>query len=250
MPFETATPLYVGSRPLALGNAFTAIVDEAEAGFWNPAGLIQWQGVKVFGSTQVGNRQEYAFDSKCVAYSYRDYGFFWGNKIVTRGAEGETPDFTYYSLARKLSSHLAVGGSIKFKRKHPCGYYQFFGYAPGYDVGFLWKGGSEVSAGALIQNMGDSDHWVSRITLGVAHILFKRTLISADAVMAFHADSMFRLHLGLERHLSKWMTARLGVSDGDPTAGLGFRFRNVNLDYAWVRNKKGNAHFISGQVKL
>ena len=32
-PFEDARPLYVGSRPLGMGNAFTALADDAEGGF-------------------------------------------------------------------------------------------------------------------------------------------------------------------------------------------------------------------------
>ncbi|MDE0553955.1 MAG: hypothetical protein OXI24_07065, partial [Candidatus Poribacteria bacterium] len=45
-PFEVSRPLYVGARALAMGNAFTAVADDATAGFWNPAGLIQCQGVQ------------------------------------------------------------------------------------------------------------------------------------------------------------------------------------------------------------
>ena len=71
-PFEDARPLYIGSRPLGMGNASTAIADNAEAGFWNPAGLIQWQGVRIFASAKSSDRESYAFDSKCMAYSYRD----------------------------------------------------------------------------------------------------------------------------------------------------------------------------------
>ena len=145
-PFETARPLYAGARPLGMGNAFTAVAEDAEAGFWNPAGLVQWQGVKIAGSRKMSDREDYAFDPKCIAYSYRDTGFFWGNKIALRVDSG-TPDFTYYSLARKLNPYLAMGGSVKFKRKHPSDYYQFFGHSPGYDLGVLWKPGALSSGG-------------------------------------------------------------------------------------------------------
>ena len=61
-PFESARPLYVGARALGMGNAFTAVADDATAGFWNPAGLIQWQGVKLFGVNKFYNREDYGFD--------------------------------------------------------------------------------------------------------------------------------------------------------------------------------------------
>ena len=110
-----------------MGNAFTALADDAEAGFWNPAGFVQWQGVKIAGSRKVSDRESYAFDPKCVAYSYRDTGFFWGNKIALR-VESGTPDFTYYSLARKLTPYLAmVGYEWELVRiriaEYPCHYF-------------------------------------------------------------------------------------------------------------------------------
>ncbi|MDQ1328036.1 MAG: hypothetical protein QG641_1321, partial [Candidatus Poribacteria bacterium] len=153
MLFETDRPLYVGSRPLSMGNAFVAVADNAESGFWNPAGLIQRQGVMVFVATKLWDRGTNAFDSKSVAYCYRNTAFSWGNKIALRVENGDTPDFSYYSLARKLNSYVSIGGSVKFKRKHPSDYYQFFGYKPGYDLGILFKPELEDSFGVLIQKL-------------------------------------------------------------------------------------------------
>ena len=60
-PFEEARPLYIGARALGMGNAFTAVADDATAGFWNPAGLIQWQGVKLFGVNKFHDRSGLRF---------------------------------------------------------------------------------------------------------------------------------------------------------------------------------------------
>ena len=249
-PFEEARPLYIGSRPLGMGNAYTALADEAEAGFWNPAGLVQWQGVKIFASTKASDRESYAFDSKCVAYSYRDVAFFWGNKIVPRGVDGDTPDFTYYSFARKLSPYVAVGGSIKLKRRHPCEYYQFFGHSPGYDLGVLWKLNARSSSGALIQNMGDGKRWISVATFGFAHRFAARSLVSVDAAVLFDDGIVLEPHVGWEWQALRWIALRAGMSDGHPTAGIGLRLYRLRIDYAWIRNDEGNAHFLSGQVDL
>ena len=100
-PFEIAQPLYVGARAIGMGNAFTAMADDATAGFWNPAGLIQWQGVKVFGMNKLFDRSEYGFDPKGIAYTYRETAFFWGNKIAL-GVPTRDPDYTYYALAPSL----------------------------------------------------------------------------------------------------------------------------------------------------
>ena len=248
-PFEDARPLYAGSRPLAMGNAFTALADDAEAGFWNPAGFVQWQGVKIAGSRKVSDRESYAFDPKCVAYSYRDTGFFWGNKIALR-VESGTPDFTYYSLARKLTPYLAMGGSVKFRRKHPSDYYQFSGHSPGYDLGFLWRPNSLSSSGILIQNMGDAKHWISVATLGFAHRFPSKSLLSIDIATLFGDDPALEPHVGWEWQTTDWIALRVGMSDGHSTAGVGVKLLILRIDYAWIRNEEGNAHFLSGQVEL
>lgn len=233
---------------MGMGNAFTAVADDAEAGFWNPAGLIQWHGVKIGGTTKTSDREGYTFDPKCIAYSYRDIGLFWGNKIAMRVDSGDTPDYTYYSFARKLSSYIAVGGSTKFKRKHPCDYYQFFGYAPGYDLGVLWKPNALISGGMLIQNMGESKHWVSVITVGFAHKFLKTSLISMDISTLFEDQIDFELHAGCEWWIKPWAALRAGVSDSCPTAGAGLKLSILRIDYSWIRNEKGSAYFLSGQL--
>jgi hypothetical protein len=331
-PFEDARPLYIGSRPLGMGNAFTALADDAEAGFWNPAGLVQWQGVKVSASAKVLDRENYAFDSKCVAYSYRDTAFFWGNKIALRvdssdggstsverdmgdfphssrgmgdfphssrgmgdfphssrgmgdfphssrgmgdfphssrgmgdsphssrgmgdSPHSDTPDFTYYSFARKLTPYMAMGSSVKFRRKHPCDYYQFFGHSPGYDFGILWKPTARSSGGMLIQNMANGKQWISIATFGFAHRFCNRSLLSVDIAALFgprvRGDRIaLEPHAGWEWQALRWMLLRVGMSDGDPTAGVGLKLSNFRIDYAWIRNAGGNAHFLSGQVGL
>ena len=151
-PFEEARPLYVGARALGMGNAFTAVADDATAGFWNPAGLIQWQGVKLFGVNKFHDRSDYGFDPKGIGYAYRGYGLFWGNKIAL-GVESGTPDFNYYSLAHQIHPHVAVGASLKFKRKHPSDYYQFFGHSPSYDLALLVKLRSNLKFGLLASHL-------------------------------------------------------------------------------------------------
>ena len=253
-----------------MGNAFTALADDAEAGFWNPAGLVQWQGVRFFASTKASDRENYAFDSKCVAYSYRDVAFFWGNKIALRVEDGDTPDFNYYSLARKLNPYLAIGSSVKFRRRHPCEYYQFFGHSPGYDLGVLWKPNARSSGGVLIQNMGDGDRWISITTFGFASKVLNTSLLSVDLAVLFDDGATLEPHVGWEWQAFHWMALRAGMSDSHPTAGVGLKLPipsawgqrvgsrakgrhgcpPLRIDYAWIHDAKGNAHFLSGQVGL
>lgn len=246
-PFQEAGPFYAGSRPLAMGNTFVSLADEGEAGFWNPAGIVQWQGVKVFASTKINDRQDYAFDSKCVAYSYRDFGFFWGNKIALRVEPEGTADFTYYSIAGKINSYLAIGGSIKFKRKHPSNYYQFFGHSPGYDVGLLWKPDPRNSFGLLIQNENEGKHWINSVVLGYTYRIPNGIILSLDSSIMLEDKITFEPHIGFEWQIMDRLALRAGMSNGDPTGGLGLKVSILRIDYAWIHK---NAHFISGQVHI
>ena len=163
-PFEAARPLYVGARALGMGNAFTAVADDASAGFWNPAGLIQWQGVKLFAVNKFHDRSDYRFDPKGIGYSYRGYSLFWGNKIAI-GVDSGVPDFNYYGIARQLGPYLAAGLSLKFKRRHPSMVYQFFGYETAYDLGLLFKPRPNLKFGCLAQNLeGYGIQWLTSVS--------------------------------------------------------------------------------------
>jgi len=250
LPFEIDRPLYVGSRPLSMGNAFIAVADNAESGFWNPAGLIQRQGIMVSASTKLWDRETNAFDSKCVAFCYRNIAFFWGNKIALRTKNGDTPDFNYYSLARKLNSYVSIGGSIKFKRKHPSDYYQFFGQNPSYDFGILLKPDEENAFGMLIQRLNGEKKWVNAVTIGLAHKILDDFSVSFDTAIMFNHEVSLEHHIGWEYEVTNWLILRAGGSHKSPTSGLGLKFGRFEVDYALIRESKKISSFISSQVQL
>jgi len=247
--FEDSRPLYAGCRQLAMGNAYIAGADDAGAGCWNPAGLIQWQGVKVAVSTQLSDRDRYAFDSKCIGYCYRNTAFFWGNKIALR-VRDDTPDFSYYSLAHKLNSHIAIGGSAKFKRRHPSDYYQFFGYSTDYDLGMLWKPNVRNSAGIVIQSLSGSRRWVDAVVLGIARQMPGKLLLSADIATVINDNIRLEPYIGCEWQANKWILARCGLSNGRPAFGIGAKIAMLKIDYAIIHDKEGNISYLSCQLKL
>jgi len=245
-PFELARPLYVGARALGMGNAFTSVADDATAGFWNPAGLIQWQGFKVFGVNKIHNRKDYAFDPKGIGYSYRGNAFFWGNKIAL-GVPSGTPDFNYYSFARQVNAYIAMGLSLKFKRKHPANYYQFFGSDFSYDIAILSRPFPRIQIGALMQNLPPK-RAINLISLGISYRL-PRIIISTDFVFSLSEISASEIHLGAEWTFNKYLRFRAGISESHPTFGLGIVIRNLRLDYAWIREDISNSHFVSAELK-
>ncbi|MFA5097700.1 MAG: hypothetical protein WC490_03630 [Candidatus Margulisiibacteriota bacterium] len=58
---------YYGTRPMGMGGAFTAIADDANAAYWNPAGFALNPGVDVTGSTRLTNRNQIMGDNMAAA---------------------------------------------------------------------------------------------------------------------------------------------------------------------------------------
>ena len=249
-PFEEARPLYVGARALGMGNAFTAVADDATAGFWNPAGLIQWQGVKLFGVNKFHNRSDYRFDPKGIGYAYRGYGLFWGNKIAL-GVESGTPDFNYYSLARQIHPQVAVGASLKFKRKHPSDYYQFFGHSPSYDFALLVKPRSDLKFGLLAAsgNKGGQQLGIHWLTLGAAY-RWESLLFAVDLVAPRGPLNETGLYYGIEWKAPRFVRLRSGRSDRWWTLGLGFDWRWMRIDYARIYERDFASDFVSAELRF
>ena len=258
LPFELARPLYVGARALGRGNAFTAVADDATAGFWNPAGLIQWQGVKLFGVNKFHDRRDYRFDPKGIGYSYRGYGLFWGNKIAL-GVDSGVPDFNYYGVAYQLGAYTALGASLKFKRRHPSDVYQFFGYQTAYDIGMLFKPRADIKFGCLLQNL--EGYGIQWITLGSAYRYAANPTSKSEIFHLAHfefsidvalstEDETPELYLGAAWHPFPYLPIRLGSSNGDVTAGIGVAWKGIRIDYARVFEKRFASDFVSAELRF
>ncbi len=243
--FESARPLYVGPRALAMGNAFTAIADDATAGFWNPAGLIQWQGVQLFAVNKFHDRDDYRFDPKGIGYSYRGYSLFWGNKIAI-GVDSGVPDFNYYGVARQFGAYTAAGLSLKFKRRHPSDVYQFFGYQTAYDLGLLFKPRPNLKFGCLAQNL--EGYGIQWLTLGGAY-RYAAFQFSADVAVSTEGETP-EVYIGTEWHPFYFLPIRLGISNGAFTAGMGIAWRGVHINYARIFESSFPSDFISAELQF
>lgn len=246
-PFESARPLYVGARALGMGNAFTAVADDASAGFWNPAGLIQWQGVKLFAVNKFHDRSDYRFDPKGIGYSYRGYSLFWGNKIAI-GVDSGVPDFNYYGIARQLGPYFAAGLSLKFKRRHPSDVYQFFGYETAYDLGLLFKPRPNLKFGCLAQNL--TGYGIQWLTLGISYRYAKNWLQNAPCEFSIDfalptENRTPELYIGAEWHPFPILPIRLGISNGSLTGGIGITWKEIlYINYARIFEEDSASDFI------
>jgi hypothetical protein len=60
--FQSAYAFF-GARPMGMGGAFTAVADDANAPYWNPAGVALNPEVSLTGSTLLNNRNTYVGDN-------------------------------------------------------------------------------------------------------------------------------------------------------------------------------------------
>ncbi len=149
-------------RSLAMGKAFTAIADDAQAGYFNPAGLFQLNAQEVIAAHSElygGARMEY------IGYALptREYGTV-SLTIVNYGAEGNdsrTPGNNRYSgyiFSENAYSvaygynplhWLGLGASLKIIAKNLA---QYSGAGFGADIGVLTRNLGPFSFGLVWQN--------------------------------------------------------------------------------------------------
>jgi len=234
-------PHHVGARRGGMGNAGVAAVGGAESLFWNPAAIPASPGVSLFGQMKL-NRSDFGFDPKGIAFTWRRIGLGWGNKIAV-GLKG-TPDYNYYAAALKLSWRAGIGIALKFKRRHPCHYYQFFGERTYADLGIIFFPSERLSFGIVLP-------------LGEGAAIAGGALSLPSLLTAF--DLAFKglspsPHVGVELRLGRGFRLRAGGWAFDPSEGegisigAGFSNGHISIDYAFLRGET-SAHYISAELR-
>ncbi|MEO0022751.1 MAG: hypothetical protein ABIJ93_02705 [candidate division WOR-3 bacterium] len=187
-------------RSLGMGKAFTAVADDAQAIYFNPAGLFQLNAHEVLAahSQLYGARMEY------IAYVLptREWGSF-GIGILNFGAEGlesRTPENWQYlptifaenayqvAYAYGPSDFWSIGGALKLITKNLA---QYIDAGIGMDAGIVVRKLGPFSFGLAVQNLVEpvltlytlSDRYPRTVRAGAAaRLLNGRALITVDAV--------------------------------------------------------------------
>jgi tetratricopeptide (TPR) repeat protein len=250
-----------GARPVAMGGAFIAVAQDANAVYWNPAGLVKVQRKELLVSHAQylqGFKHEYlAF---CFPWTTEDsFGvnafFSYSDPMEKMNDAGElTGTFMNYDMyfglaySHAFDQHYSLGGALK-------GVYQSI------DVYNAWSVAADagVTAAELVPNlqlalmlrnlgkpmvMVEKSHWLNTaVELGSAYSLWnQRLLCTFDVRKPVFQEMMFKL--GFEGAVIEdllWLRAGYRYSQfgndlgpwSGATFGVGIRVSDYSVDYAY-----------------
>ena len=264
----------VGARPLGMGGAFVSVADNADAGYWNPAGL---SGVTSHEITTMQTKLSTDVDHYYVSYATKLFkgtiGISWiqislGNisRTTTTDAFNEvitTSIFSYFSNAYLFSyglpinPNVAIGLTAKYLASDMVDVAQ--GQAYGYSVtpGILIKPKEKISIGAKLDELLNEQKWgtgtiekvppKARLGISFSDLFQKDSRVALDVSQVLKSTHSTEYALGYEMNF-KNILLRAGIVDSGLTAGAGFASGIAALDYAYVQQSslsRNNVHRIS-----
>ncbi len=254
----------VGARPVAMGEAFTAVSDDINAIYWNPAGVVNVDcnelSVMYINWFQKISYSSLAFVHNFmhniavgVFFSQLSYGRIPKTEVTADGSLIDNNEsYTAYDLIGGLSSgikvseNLLLGVNIKLLTEK-IENEKAQGIA--FDIGWLWNiiknrlryGVSLNNIGTNIRFISEKDNLPLSFKVGLAYIKQKRFTISFD--MSIPSDNTMSEHIGIEYYLFKNFCFRVGYKSNTIrdlgglsglSAGVGIKWKHLSIDYVWV----------------
>lgn len=249
----------VGARATAMGEAFTALSDDASGLYWNPAGsawITHRQAHFSHNSWIQGinhNVASLSFPTKIGSFGFglllNNVDGFERRTIASEEPTGtfSAHDFSFaLNYARKLNEKISVGANFKFFNEKI-----YVEDASGYmvDLGarYLTPVSGLVVAGA-VQNLGFTTEMLEEkirlpqtFRLGAAYslpfaALKNKALLAADYVQIF--DDASHVNVGVEvlpvEVISLRSGYQTGFEDKGLSAGFGLHINWLDIDYAYV----------------
>jgi len=261
--------LPVGARATAMGEAFGSVPNDIQALNYNPASLATMVTSQI--SYQHLTYVE-DVDQEALAFGHagRDHGLSWAvssnylqvsnitRTVATLQPSGDgftdigslsTYDMSLgVSAAAPVTEDLRVGGTVKFLRESLA---DASSSAGALDGGLLYRLSEEhsLNLGASAENLGFASKFADAAVklpvtgrVGISGQPFAQWLLSSDFVKQI--DTKGEFDVGAEitprRYISFRMGYRYALTNPDQgglsnfSAGLGLRFNQFSLDYAFV----------------
>lgn len=243
-----------------MGDAFTAVADDAAAIYRNPAGLSQLRRPEAEATATATNR-DLTDRQESLSYA-RPLGDKAGGGFGYLHVEGSVIDSRRFfgSYGRLISDRLSLGLGLKLYAEDlsPAGYSDDSAATAGLDLGLLLTPNERWALGVLIRDVnqpeaefanGQAKH-AAVLRGGLAYRPVKGATVSADMEMedAFAVLDVPTFSFGIEVEAVEGLDLRAGYSLlapnripfggplSRPTAGLGFKIPRTDLfvDYAFI----------------
>ncbi len=262
-----------GARAGGMGEAFTAVADDATSIYWNPAGMAAVKEVELnltHNEWLMGIRFEQATVVNEMwggAAGLSFTGLYYGSLDRYGDYPSLTPDGTFspydmalsFGYARDIIPNVALGAAFKIIYSK-IDFESATGYA--FDLGVTHRTKIEglILAAAML-NLGPQTSFVEekfyppfQLRLGGAYEIRKEALhggliLAADVV--FPNDNDAKAHFGLEYAYQRLLMLRLGYKNGydvqGATMGAGIVWNSLRFDYAYmpIDYDLGDAHRFS-----
>jgi opacity protein-like surface antigen len=263
----------IGSRPIALGEAYTALGNDVNCIYWNPGGLIYSRQKELLFMRSfwlLGTSYNYlAFSLPSFGYgafglgiSYLGYGDFDGYDEHYQ----PLPQFSAYDMSitvtysQIITSSFSLGGNLKYIMEK---IEENSGNAFGFDLGAQYsQPRSPYSLAFSVKNIGTSlkleSEGFSLPLEAVFGIALHLNQLTVPADIGYSTDDGIKLSAGVEYTLAKIMSVRAGYKMGATPggisgfrAGCGFMIKYLYLDYAFAPySHLGNSHIVTLGVRI
>jgi hypothetical protein len=257
----------IGARAIALGGAFTAVADDATAGYYNPSGLAHVPGLSVGGMYEskfdpsLGTSFQYASGTYFLDGVHLGAGLTWVRRsdtgILTQDGSFDTSESLVmlsggYEVLGPLESEggrgLAIGASAKLYAAR--GYAEARASGIGADLGALvtlplgaWEAalglrssdilGSRIRWSGTPNEIVEVVPWGQHLGIALRHPELGASAV-VDVSLFFGQPELNSVRIGAEYVL--WAIAiRAGLKDGTPVFGVGVApFDWLQVDFAVV----------------
>ncbi len=239
-----------GARPIGMGRAYTAVSDDIDALFWNPAGLATFRSSQVgfqYSPMPLGGANQYLAYAQPV-HAYGSIGLGILNltsgdipRVDANNVENGSYDNRetgYMATYAHRIKNFAVGGTMKVAEKVLDGN-SVRGF--GADVGGIYLIKERARLGVMVRNLmppaykytSEKEVFPVIFRTGAAVNFFNRHLLTAlDFDKTIGTAQNLKWHFGVEANFLRSLFVRAGVDGTEYVTGIGFRWRNMQLDYA------------------
>ena len=266
-----------GARPMGMGGAYTALSNDINAMFWNPAGMTFIQGSQV---TAMYTKQFGLIPYGFAAYGGQFYGNYAGLGFITSGNDvlRETTFLGSYAIKFFIPyiGTTRLGANVRYRRSsfgnnQDGGEFRSQGDASGFgvDAGVLWVLNPKTSFGifgrdlfnAMYYNNTTRDVSYSEsiprtLVFGLARSIRQGAFLTLDWEQALYSDTFNKIHVGTEIQVFQLIVLRGGFwqnVEGDInrnySAGMGLNYTArrvaVQFDFAYLFNDLANTPRVS-----